>query len=630
MIDTTKRTPKESSAVFGFVAQKPDTVQYPTVGARVGQLEILGLIASGGMAHLYKGHHRELEVVRAVKILKPNANNENFNRFLTEAKVAAHLHHPNIVQIHNVGMWKKALPYIEMEYVDGLSLADLLKERKRLPIPVALAVARIVCRALDFAGHQNMTVFKKEYHGLVHRDIKPANILINKAGTVKLVDFGIALPGSVSINTTEPGILGTFAYASPEQLSNEKLDCRTDVYSLGCVLYEMLTGDKCFSQSTIPELIQSKQNGRYIPLHTQVAGISQTVVELITKSLQIEKEKRFDDPASFSEAIDRAIKEYTEKTASVIVRTYIRNRESRTEFDLPSVAPYKSPFSSWVTYVISLLALGLPMVIIIWAFNHYTASTEESSGIPKKRIMDTIGTGLSAERFTEETVKAASSEPSSPPRPENPKKTSPLRKREPDILPARKTAKSAEKFAKSVEKSAVAPSEPQLDRLFHYKKGMDAFLNNDYTEAIEFFKSTDLTKLNGKEKRILKLRLFESYLNAGNFSEAQKLAEGPAIDDAYFHLVAGKVWYELKDYQKAETEFREAQGMRSVFGNAILQDAIFMWAQNRDKIYMKKPNVLNRESALRAWQSFQRAFCDELTAASRCAKADVRVKQLAR
>ncbi|MDO5577238.1 MAG: serine/threonine-protein kinase, partial [Fibrobacter sp.] len=205
-------------------------------GDRLEHCRITELIAAGGMANVYKVWHEKLEVVRAVKILKPGFSEETKSRLETEAKISANLRHVNIVEIYGLQYWN-GIPYIEMEYVDGSSLKDLLDSNVRFPIDLAISITHFVCKALQFAHNQDMTLYGKIYDGLVHRDIKPANILISSKGVVKLADFGIARPSEVSMHTVGSKVMGTFAYLSPEQFNSEPLDLRSDIYSLGTVLY---------------------------------------------------------------------------------------------------------------------------------------------------------------------------------------------------------------------------------------------------------------------------------------------------------------------------------------------------------------------------------------------------------
>ncbi|HEX7509984.1 MAG TPA: serine/threonine-protein kinase, partial [Chitinivibrionales bacterium] len=216
----------------------------------LGSGTIVGLLGTGGMARVYKIWNEKLEVFRAVKILIPTQQGDLRNRFETEAKITAKLHHPNIVEIYNVGDWQN-LPYLEMELIDGKSLEAIIHATGKLPPQVCSAISIFVIRALAYAHGQEFLIYGKTYQGIIHRDLKPANIMISSQGALKLMDFGIARPTEASLHTVEGNIVGTMQYLSPEQLDGIDVDHRADLYAFGAILYEMLTGTKTFPQETI-------------------------------------------------------------------------------------------------------------------------------------------------------------------------------------------------------------------------------------------------------------------------------------------------------------------------------------------------------------------------------------------
>ncbi len=202
------------------------------------QLEILGLIGKGGMGAVYKARQPALDRFVALKVLPPTvASDPGFaERFNREARALARLNHPNIVAVHDFG---KAGPlhYLIMEFVDGTNLREV-EHAGRLSPEQALAIVPQICEALQFAHNE----------GIVHRDIKPENLLLDKQGRVKITDFGIAkivgvAPGKVSL-TGVKDVVGTPHYMAPEQIEKpQAVDHRADIYSLGVVFYEMLTGE---------------------------------------------------------------------------------------------------------------------------------------------------------------------------------------------------------------------------------------------------------------------------------------------------------------------------------------------------------------------------------------------------
>src|SRR6059058_6237198 len=205
---------------------------------------ILRKLGSGGMADVYLAEDKELGRRVALKLLNErHANDDQFvERFRREAQSAAGLNHPNIVSIFDRGQ-AEGTYYIAMEYLDGRTLKELLVRNGPTPIPIAIDYARQILGALAFA-HRN---------GIVHRDIKPHNIVVGGDGRLKVTDFGIARSGTSQM--TEVGsIVGTAQYLSPEQARGAPVDPRSDLYSLGIVLYEMLTGTVPFTGDTPLEI----------------------------------------------------------------------------------------------------------------------------------------------------------------------------------------------------------------------------------------------------------------------------------------------------------------------------------------------------------------------------------------
>jgi eukaryotic-like serine/threonine-protein kinase len=205
-----------------------------------GRYELGELIGYGGMAEVHRGRDTRLNRDVAIKVLRADlARDPSFlTRFRREAHSSAGLNHPSIVAVYDTGEDHAPdgtpVPFIVMEYVEGRTLRDILKSEGRLPARRAMEITADICAALDFS-HRN---------GIVHRDIKPANVMITPTGAVKVMDFGIAraVADTSSTVTQTANVIGTAQYLSPEQARGEAVDARSDVYSTGCLLYELVTG----------------------------------------------------------------------------------------------------------------------------------------------------------------------------------------------------------------------------------------------------------------------------------------------------------------------------------------------------------------------------------------------------
>ena len=209
-----------------------------------GRYELDGVVGRGGMAEVYRARDIRLDRIVAIKTLRADlARDQIFQaRFRREAQSAASLNHPSIVAVYDTGEDMASglpVPYIVMEYVDGRTVRDLLQDGHRLLPERSLEIIDGVLRALDYS-HQA---------GIVHRDIKPGNVMVTRNGDVKVMDFGIAraMSDAQATMTQTAQVIGTAQYLSPEQARGERVDSRSDLYSTGCLLYELLTGRPPFT-----------------------------------------------------------------------------------------------------------------------------------------------------------------------------------------------------------------------------------------------------------------------------------------------------------------------------------------------------------------------------------------------
>jgi serine/threonine-protein kinase len=265
-----------------------------------GRYEVIGVLGRGGMGVVYRARDRELDEVVAIKLLRTEiaGSDEAARRFRSEIKLARRIRHRNVCGIHEYGQ-AGALRFIVMEYVDGLSLRQLLRQRGRLPATEAFDVAIQMAEALQ-AIHEA---------GIIHRDLKAGNVMLDATGSVRLMDFGIAKrlqPDEGSGITATAQMIGTPEYMSPEQVRSEKLDARSDIYSLGILIFELFTGELPFRGDTPMSLILAHLETPPPLEGNRAAHLPRLLVPLLRTALAKNREERFRSAREVADALRSA------------------------------------------------------------------------------------------------------------------------------------------------------------------------------------------------------------------------------------------------------------------------------------------------------------------------------------
>ena len=359
------------------------------MGTRYELGELLGY---GGMAEVHRGRDVRLGRDVAIKVLRADlARDQTFlNRFRREAQAAAGLNHPAIVAVYDTGEDvgpDGTVPYIVMEYVEGRTLRDVLRTEGRLPARRAMEIVAEVCGALDFS-HRN---------GIVHRDIKPGNVMITTTGAVKVMDFGIAraLSDNAATVTQTAAVIGTAQYLSPEQARGESVDARSDVYSTGCLLYELVTGHPPFTgDSPVAVAYQHVRENAAVPSSVS-ADVPRALDSIVMKALAKNPMNRYQSAADMRADLQRALADRPVEAESVLTdaeRTQFIARPVAGAAAVPPVALHhedeltEEPPSNrrgawvWIAVVLALILVVGAAVFAIVATNRN--STPKTFAIP--------------------------------------------------------------------------------------------------------------------------------------------------------------------------------------------------------------------------------------------------------
>jgi len=330
-----ERQPNAAPGGFKKKLDELNRVQLPgsTETVSMGTGTSCGIIGKGGMGVVYKTYLERLELYRAVKILlfhQTCENEEQFNnltrRSETEARIWAKLSNSNIVQVHHFGDWQ-GLPYLEMELVEGSDLKKLVLKRGALPLEACTAIGILAVKGLRFAHKQKGVIFGNTYDGLIHRDIKPQNILCSETGEIKLADFGLAKPSLSVVNTTlTNSFVGSPQYAAPEQIESGNVDSRSDIYSLGATLYEILSGKEMFPQGSPFQVFAARQRNKFIPL-AKTRHIPKDLIWIVEKCTNLNPNDRFGEATALLEALEDCHRKLTREIPEAVLEDFVIGKQ---------------------------------------------------------------------------------------------------------------------------------------------------------------------------------------------------------------------------------------------------------------------------------------------------------------
>jgi serine/threonine protein kinase len=267
------------------------------VNTSIGEYRVVDFLGAGGMGEVYRAVHSKIGRVVAVKLLTQTSRNATFvERFLNEARIQANLNHPNIATLYDF-LEINGQPCIVMEYIEGLSLDELIRARGCLSVPEALRIFQSTLEAMEYV----------HVRGIVHRDIKSNNIRISNAGEVKLLDFGIAKSGTTPQLTVTGAFIGTLQYLSPEQITGGVADFRSDVWALGVLLYEMVTGKLPFEAVTLGELCEKIAKANHPSPSSFNSIVPREVEAIINRCLKKKAQDRYSSASELLQDVRRAV-----------------------------------------------------------------------------------------------------------------------------------------------------------------------------------------------------------------------------------------------------------------------------------------------------------------------------------
>src|SRR2546423_15562424 len=310
-----------------MAAEQPQPRRDPT---RFGKYTLIDRIAVGGMAEIFLARQAGLEGFEktiVIKRIRPHLSKQMsfVKMFLNEAKLAAQLNHPNIVQIYDLGKISESY-FIAMEYIFGRDMRRIIPKADTMGIPFpmvyALKIASSVCEGLYYA-HQKVDLYGNPLN-IVHRDVTPENIFVSFDGTVKVLDFGIAKAANQIEQTRAGEIKGKLSYMSPEQCMGKMLDCRSDLFSLGVVLYEWLTGFKLFTGESEVAILKSITEGKiYAPSYFK-SDIPEQVESILMRALEKDREKRYQTAWDMQYDLDQFLSQYEFTPSNIHLSNFLK------------------------------------------------------------------------------------------------------------------------------------------------------------------------------------------------------------------------------------------------------------------------------------------------------------------
>jgi len=620
----------ESTKTFDEAEISPFYI--PEKGEKIGDSVILCHIASGGMADVFKCFNEKLEITRVIKLMRLEKHVDE-DRFLTEARLWSNLVHSNIVQCYYLGTHPCGKPWLELEFVDGKPLSELIKTRP-FPVPVVSAVGYYLCEALHAAHTCEYRLYDEDRRGIIHRDIKPDNILIAKSGRVKLTDFGIAKPPELNIHTMQGETIGSLPYLSTEQLTRKEVDFRADIYSLGCILYEMLVGKRAFPQKNIAGVVTAKTQNKID--WQAIKGHAPLLVGIIQKCLAPDRTNRYGSVKELAAELKKVLDQNGVYEPEWTIRKYLENPAS---FSYARPDKKKNSFAAHFLLLFSLIGVVSALValtVLLFQSGRRVQDRPEENMVSKKIMnRDTTAQHQPPPRPSKSAVpkqkkvlkKTATTENQAPRKSpvQNKKKGGPtvvsIGKQAPPVAPPANFVKTVptapDKKVVSREKRTTHLSRSSTDRQVSDVSSEAAPVRKpvENLAALAHFNQAryreSIALLETKQQRTDKetLVLAGAYTFTDRSFDINAFLGDTKAEDGFFYYLKGKAAYDKGEYQTSKSYLLKSKQVPSFFSDLPRYNNFYLNLLEY-KAFETHPDPRKKIILEKKIQRYLSSFCD--------------------
>ncbi|MFP4417402.1 MAG: serine/threonine protein kinase [Fibrobacterota bacterium] len=601
----------------------------------IGNNVIVGKLGEGGAAIVFDAINKDNGHKRAVKVLFPDSSLEDRNRFVREIAISSQLQHSNTIGAIEQGEWEY-LPYLTMKKVEGKSLAGFLKDHERLPASVVAALGYSAASTLFYCHSLTYTLDGNKQAGIVHRDIKPSNLIVGNDGEIYIADFSIATP--ISWVDKEENPYGSVPYFAPEIIEKKSVDQRCDIFSLGCTLYEALSGVRAFDAEDVETLMEKRKKHQFDDLKTLVPDAPPRLIKIISQCMAYDPDERPESMEELEKQLDAILKKMSNQPHDMIVESFLRGHSASKKSRHP----------------LGLVWIGIAVITIASSIVGYMYSPlpdKLSSYLPwitekKEDLLEKVSFFNDDSRVVPD---GPISNDTAPRRPRSSKQMSePTPDKQITFNPNRKTEKvvrGSTQNQKPVEKKpprSAAPPDQLLSDVSRPSQGGDTVrhdADNQPEEELtltqhlmEKHNTTDMLEVLRKEAtdqhwenvliildefpekqrrsplaQIYRLRALDK-TNRINESVFNKID----ADDGEIHLIKGKLYHTRGNYQKAlnQSSIARRSPVMLLERSQLQKQAILLEARCRSALYRESPDESTYKSAMESWVQVKSNFRD--------------------